>query len=409
MAMSVDCPVCRHSLAFNPAHNGRPGLCTKCRTAILIPAPAKKAETRALGRDSGSFRRAQSFARVAIDRGLLKKNEAEQLYKNYQRRLREGERGVTFEAILVEEGVLTPSQSRELMSEVNQDDPEEKKKAAATGDRECPNCYERIQTEARSCRFCGLYLAQAEVQIGCANCGAEHPKEAVYCTSCGADIRTGVMPGMTRVRCPKCGNMAQGMEEVCAACGTVLKKSAERVKADDLVKQARQFWRNHKGWIALAALVFALLWLWTARDSVAYKWNELRYGEKHLIQSRAEDFVKSLEHKDHERLSAMMRPESGPADADDVEKRLWKIAGLPNDKAILDEIKIEEIDVDGDRASVYLKVVYDPRIEVDPDKIAEEGSGALHEALRGAQQRNEAKITWRWVYEDGTWYYEGPF
>lgn len=380
-------------------------------TAVAAPPATSVAET------SPALAEAQSYLKLACEKGVLNAESAKKYFSLFRQLNAKGHAYAAISEMMVERGFLTAEQNQGLVRALNKGLRRNPTKVVRAGEalKECPNCFEMIKQEAKSCRWCGALFEQLEILEECANCGTVQPPENRFCKSCGANVQTGMIGELTRRKCPRCGIVAGGMETVCVVCGTAFDRATASVQAEKAGMSAVQFVKDRMGWVYLALFVIAGIWLYRNSEQLKDKASEqLRGTEETAVRNAFSKFESALEFANYAGLAQMIDPQakSGVIDAKTVKERLKTIAGIEKEGETVKKAVLQQVQVNGTRATTYVSITIAlPEPPPPPPGGGDAGDpiGKIDLIGKGGPKERTVQTTWNWVSRDGAWLYQGPF
>ncbi|MBI5365556.1 MAG: zinc ribbon domain-containing protein [Planctomycetes bacterium] len=456
--MKIPCPHCGTPLRASGKFAGRRGLCPACEGSLVLPAVAPPpapnaapAPATAVTVDPGAphgeasiVRRAVAYGKsataddnrlylkVAAEKGFLVGAMIEKAQRAHER-LGLRAQAPAMGEFLVERGFLTADENRTVILLLNRARAQLAAAPAAAGSRprtkgstrECPNCFETINAESKSCRYCGIILTTPELTDHCPNCFGQQAPGGQFCLRCGANMETGLVGDQVRRRCPKCGILATGMETICVVCRTPFDRAEATVVAGQVARGAAQVLYDHRGFLVLGLLLLGCVWLYRNREVLFQGVSAQLHGASEAaLRRRVDDFGQALRYRDWEGLAKLVRADGGLLAGDDV-RRAWRaVTGADAEGDRVTEVTVRELKADGEGATVYADLVLEPApaaagaaggtgtpqpahplAGVDADKLIGLAQGA---AGGGKPRPKTVNLAWTWRRLGETWYYTGP-
>ncbi|MBI3097694.1 MAG: zinc ribbon domain-containing protein [Planctomycetes bacterium] len=472
--ISLKCPKCESDLSFSEKFAGRQGMCPHCEELIEIPragsttvkpmssgaaagvasathsgaasaahsggasaahsggASAAHSGGAAAGHAGGGtgtavaappaqkstvLTEAQSYLKLACEKGVLNADGAKKYFALFRQLTASGQAYTSISEMMVERGFFTVEQNQSIVRAMNKGLRRNPTKVVRAGEalKECPNCFEMIKQEAKSCRWCGSLFEQLEILEECANCGTVQPPENKFCKSCGANVQTGMIGELTKRKCPRCGIVASGMETVCVVCGTSFDRAAASVQAENAGKSVAQFVKDRMGWVYLILLIVVVGWLYRNSSSLKEKASEQLIGaEETAVRKAFGEFEKALSYENYDGLARMIDPQSksGVIDGKAVKDRLKAVAKIEREGESVKRVLLEQVAVTGTRATTYVSITISlPEPPTPPPGGGDAGDPLAKIDLlgKGGPKERSVQMTWNWVQRNGIWMYQGPF
>jgi hypothetical protein len=252
---------------------------------------------------------------------------------------------------------------------------------------DCPNCFAKVDSSQRSCRFCGQRLTDPAYAT-CPACKHEQEKGPKLCVACGADMVTGLK--VKAQRCPACDALVFGEPKNCPSCRVVLQTSGMRrlEVSEALARQKKMLALVGAGALAVVVIV-SLLW---GRITTAMRASSVGHARA-TLERRLDEFKDSLKERDVKSLRAALH---GGAEgiADDVVLRVL-CTGSKTGKSVvgLRSVTPDEIRMADDEKSAVITAVVRARMA---EKMGDEGNLSL-------TQLETYTVDWKWIREHDTW------
>lgn len=277
---------------------------------------------------------------------------------------------------------------------------------------DCPNCFAHVKATAKKCPYCKQRLGELLIQDMCPNCKGEQPAGREWCRTCGANMETGLMPGVRLPRCPKCDHPVADAEALlCPRCRTRLDQSRAAVRTREYARVARNWWSVHSLQILLLAVGLAGLYAYTHWRSIRSGMQDKVLGtELAELYRRVDRMDQALRFNDRDGIRRLIDP-TVKVSVDDA--LIATMLGAPGAKILsLESIEhpIREIRGDGQTADIYTKTEGYLTKGPAPDKTMNSSAdiGKVARNLGEGNARLNGTIPWVWVYRNGKWYYAGP-
>ena len=384
--IKCQCGHCLHILKAPANAAGRKVLCPLCGDPFRVPAL----------RDKVTFRQfvfaeaIEKFQLNAWDKALArelrrsKKIADDALYKAICGYVKERRRkaDLNLAAQLVAMGVLGVTECdaiRELIRGTV------KKETVTFVD--CPNCFAKVDSSQRACKFCGQRLTDPAYAT-CPACKHEQKKGPALCGECGADMATGLK--VKAQRCPACNALVFGEPKNCPSCRVVLQTSRQKhvdVKAELARQKKRMMMLIGAG--AVAIVLIALLW---RPVGTAMRASSIGHARA-TLERRLDEFKDSLKDRDVKALRAVLQG-SAQGVADDVILRVLCTGSRTGRSVVgLRSVTPDEIRMSDDEKSAVVTAVVRARMA---QKVSDEGNFTL-------TQLRTFTVDWKWIRENGTW------
>jgi hypothetical protein len=252
---------------------------------------------------------------------------------------------------------------------------------------ECPNCFSFLSTRDRACPYCGQRGADDGLLEMCPNCKAEQPSGSPHCATCGADMRSGLLPSR-----PVATVLAAGPAAHAPPARTGRRRRANRTAVLGTVL-------SYAAALLLVGVAIGGIWAFGHRD-------ELVHGRSGAALNRSvTQFSEALRYGDSELIASLIDP-AARATPEAVAALLPAITGGDPGQEVL-SIECQPPRVEGAAASVYAEVVLK---RADATLSEENATSSLEtvNALTGRASTNAKRLTWKWLLREGKWYYAGP-
>ncbi len=402
MAINATCGRCLQRVKVDARFAGRKALCPVCDGAVPIPKEG----------EAGQAVSPVDFVSVidhfkisdwdkaycmAAAKGGVSEAAVRKCVIGVRRRVKSGLEAVPVGELLVTEGVLSSAQHKKLIHAVS------KKDKVGEKVTQCPNCFEEIPASSDKCRYCGEILGDLSVMDMCPNCKAQQSAGGRFCQECGADMESGLITGVSKRRCPRCGVLSSSMVAICPVCQTPFDRSAAAASAGVAATKLARVFKDNMGYLILLGLILLGMWAYKNQDRLLGRVRSELHGERETkIEDAVDDWIKAVRYRDVDTMNTLV---SG---AKITEKDIPRILGHPGVeiKEIL-EVNRTDIRLVGDRASVYV----DTKIRI-PQKGAD-GAASNIEALGNILQKDgasktvlKANTTWHWVLKDDRWLFQ---
>jgi hypothetical protein len=384
--IKCQCGHCLHILKAPANAAGRKVLCPLCGDPFRIPDFGEKVDFRQF-----VFAEAiEKFQLNAWDKAFArelrkaKKITDDNLYKGIcgYVKARRKKADLNLAAQLVAMGALGVTESdaiRELIRGTV--------KAETVKFVDCPNCFAKVDSSQRSCKFCGQRLTDPAYAT-CPACKHEQKKGPKLCVDCGADMVTGLKAKVQR--CPACNAMVFGEQKNCPSCRVVLQTSRQKhmdVKAQ-LARQKKMMMLIGAGAVA-AIILIALLW---GPVGTAMRASRVGYARA-TLEETLDDFRAALKDRDVAGLRTALK--GGAQGVDDAVILRFLCTGSKEGKKVagLRSVTTDEIKMSDDEKSAVITVVVRARMA---QKLSDEGGFSL-------TQLETYTVSWKWVLENDAW------
>lgn len=385
------CPHCGHAHRASREFVGRRSLCASCRSVVAIPSDAGDTAVGA-GRSDAALEAAISDGgvspwEVAFARAVVAQGADELAVATAMRARRAtGGRMSSLPTMLTARGVTDAEASRRAMVAARRTTRGAASVAADEQFEECPNCFSFLATRDRACPYCGQRRAEDGLLEMCPNCKAEQPGGSPHCASCGADMRSGLLPAR-----PATGPPASATMHTPPARASRRRRPNRTAMLGTILSYAAA--------LLLVAGVVGGIWAFGHRD-------ELVHGRSGAALNRSvTQFSEALRYGDSELVASLIDPAARVA-PEAVAAVLPAVTGGDPGQEVL-SIECQPPRVEGSSASVYAEVVLKRPDATLSEENAIEGLETVN-ALTGRASTNAKRLTWKWLLREGKWYYAGP-
>ena len=278
--------------------------------------------------------------------------------------------------------------------------------------KKCPNCFEINVAKTDKCKYCGEFLGKYDLNEICPNCKEEQVPENKYCRNCGVNMKTGLIDGMTRRPCPRCGIISSGMETVCVVCQTPLDATPSQVKVEKAAQSFIKVFADNFSLIILLAFIVTGAYVVVNWNKVRTSFSSSYYGsEEAELRDAVRRLAAALKYHDWNSIQQMVK---GTLQLDySCFAMVTGISKVKDPEAVytLVECKISGINISGNQAMVYMDLVYKKtsrRKLKTPDTKPKDTLEAWAEMSRklkeaGGSSAEKLAVTWEWHNINGVW------
>lgn len=364
MSVRFQCNRCQEKIELDEKLVGRKVACPMCETRLVVPEPDDEPlfveqDIRLALEYFKLSAWDKAFARKALENGFVGPDSLHEAVTKVRRAMQKGQK-LTIDQYLLSREAITPQKAlitKKLVKALPGS-----AELAGEALAECPNCFETIRANATECPYCAQRIGDLTVSAMCPACKREQASGRKYCISCGADMETGLRPGVR-----------------------------EKVARTDSARRLKEWLANHSLGIAAALVAVVAVIAWTKRADIGraiHLTPTLEEADRAGLEARLRRFDDALRHGDMDIMAKMLDPK------------------LPKRKRKADERLRSVILGFGQPVQQVLSVGHD---EI---RFAEDGhSAAVHTEIGGALGGGvglSTKVLWKWVEREGEWYYAGP-
>jgi hypothetical protein len=340
----------------------------------------------------------KKLGEVAVENGFCTEAQLKDALKLQKEYFTVNNKTYPLGKILQDRGILTEQQVRALVRLQQRlaqpSAPSSGGPKTMVGVRECGNCYEVVPMRAQTCPKCGNHFGTITIAAQCKICRTNQTTAGEYCSKCGAHLVTGAKPRDENLRqCLKCGRFGGAYANECLHCGHVWDATMKRER-----KKSEEKVRRGVGELVRWAItgVVVLIGLWALFNFTAIKdWVAGKaVGEEAVaVKNRAESFLKAVQFGDEKGAGSFL---AAPKEFDALYKDLF---GLERERYQVAEVKIADVKVTQDRATVYVDAVLGA-IKKEDQRSPEEQLKAVLAGTSG--ERRKVSLEWS-RQRNGTW------
>lgn len=415
MPMEVACPSCGQTFTADEKLAGRRAACGVCRSTFEIPhsaAASSLAQPKSIDEAVDRFKLLDwegAYARAVVAHGVEEHKIIDALASA---RRSAAYTPTALPEVLVARGIVDEATSIRAMAAVRGRAPAARPREREPQGlyRECPNCFELLNSEWKSCPYCGAQAVQGPELMGrCPSCKAEQRADAAFCSLCGARMDSGGSahrePGR---QCRKCGTVTAGPALICAHCGTAF-------DANVLAAQARQWGRGWRAWLTLLrgpitlvlVIIACILGYRQLRDPDSAMMTFLHGRGSAALRQRAVELADAVRYGNWEKASSIVDP-SARVTAQRLQQQLPALIGEMATAEDIIAIEVRKVEPAGSIGTTYMEV----RLKAAADERAVTGHPLADAVVpRGSHERTQ-RTTWRWRLVESdkarTWVYTGP-
>lgn len=412
MPCRFQCTYCQDTLAVGEHLVGRTIRCPLCETKLKVPEidPDRALLDVELSEQLDCFKLSdwdRACAKKVLQLEMAPPAALHQAIVMARKAARKGGR-IALNELLLQQGIIDRSGNLVLCELVK--GAAAKKKAEKL--TECPNCFATIAAAAKGCKFCGQKLGDLLVYDMCPNCKEEQPPGHPLCRKCGADMQTGLLPGVKLPRCPKCDRKIKGDFNICPSCRTRLDRSRRSVRLEEKAKAWKNWISRHALYLMGGVGLVVSLYVYSNWDDLRHSLSVSFFGESlAALEERLELFKTALRYDDMETVTSMLDPEirrpAGPRE------RTVILGGAAASGTLerVDRIRVRSktIDEKTGTATVYVNTTgaFDLK-SIKLKSVNSSGDLEKHARKLVGSRALSAEVAWKWVRRDGVWYYRAP-
>lgn len=266
------------------------------------------------------------------------------------------------EEILVQKGIINVQQCRALKKSMKRQRTTSREETLV-GVKECPQCFEYIPRKSDQCPHCKFIMGKLQIKFQCKACNAPVDNPGEFCHDCGANRVTGQMPAPDQVKkCPACGKYNAVYQADCTNCGKPFFVETAR-KALGRAKTVAQALLSYA---APLLILGAIVWTVFNFGLIGRIFSKAVEGEAADVRREVKAWLEAVAHQDTKGAVERMTP---GRQYSDVATYLQQ----PGSDVVLRDYTITSIQVEADRATVYVDLIFG-RVEKAKDLMEQLGN-----------------------------------